>query len=327
VTVLNLSVVIPVLNEEQNLAVLCGDLVPVLEATGSEFEVIFVDDGSTDQSAARISALHARDPRVKLVSLSRNFGHQHALTAGMDYARGDAVIMMDADMQHPPSLVPELLRRWKEGYEIVYTVRRNTRDAGPFKRATAALFYRLFRSLTGLNVPANTADFRLLDRKVVEAFRHIRERTRFLRGLTGWAGYRCFAVAYEAPARHRGKTKYNASRMAQFAINGLVSFSAAPLYAAIYVGLLLALVGFFYLLYVFYARFVSGNVVPGWTSVIVLVSFIGGIQLILMGFIGVYVGKIYEESKQRPLYLVREALGFEGKSEATGLAAAPVPKS
>jgi polyisoprenyl-phosphate glycosyltransferase len=326
VSILKVSVVIPLLNEEQNLVVLYRALVPVLEATGSEFELIFVDDGSTDQSAARISALHANDPRVKLVSLSRNFGHQHALTAGMDYARGDALIMMDADMQHPPSLVPELLSRWREGYEIVYTVRRDTRGAGPFKRATAAVFYRLFRALTGLDLAANTADFRLLDRKVVEAFRHIRERTRFLRGLTGWAGYRCFAVDYEAPARHGGKTKYDASRMAQFAINGLVSFSAAPLYAAIYVGLLLALVGFFYLLYVFYARFVSGNVVPGWTSVIVLVSFIGGIQLILMGFIGVYVGKIYEESKQRPLYLVREALGFDGEREPTGLAA-PAPKS
>ncbi len=313
---MKLSAVVPVLNEEANIQALYEAIVRQMEALGGDFEILFVDDGSTDGSVRRITELHGRDPRVKLISLSRNFGHQNALTAGIDHAGGDAVIMMDADLQHPPSLIPELIRRWQEGYEIVYTVRRDTQDAGPLKRATAALFYRLFRTLTGIDLPANTADFRLLDRKVVGAFRQIRERTRFLRGLTGWAGYRSLAVPYDAPARQSGKSKYGARRMIQFAVDGLVSFSAAPLYAAIYAGLALALLGFVYLVYVLYARFVSGNVVPGWTSLILLVSFIGGIQLILMGIIGAYVGKIYEETKQRPLYLIRESLGFEQDSRS-----------
>jgi polyisoprenyl-phosphate glycosyltransferase len=315
---LKLSIVIPVFNEEENLFPLYEQLAPVLNATGSDYEVIFVDDGSADSSSERIRQLHARDPRVKLISLSRNFGHQHALTAGMDYARGDAVITMDADLQHPPTLIPELLRRWKEGFEIVYTVRRDTQDANFFKRLTSRLFYRVFRLLAGIDLPMSAADFRLLDRKVVEAFRTIRERTRFLRGLTGWAGYRSVGIDYEAAPRRRGVTKYSPARMLGLAVDGLVSFSAAPLYAAIYVGMVLALLGLLYLIYVFYARFVSGNVVPGWTSLIVLVSFIGGIQLILMGFVGVYVGKIYEETKQRPLYLVRQALGFPEDGTASG---------
>jgi dolichol-phosphate mannosyltransferase len=309
---MKLSVVIPVLNEETNLPVLYERVAGELQSLGCDFEILFVDDGSTDSSAERIAALHRADARVKMLSMSRNFGHQAALTAGMDHATGDAVIAMDADLQHPPDVIRELVLRWKEGYEVVYTVRQTTEAAGPLKRASAKMFYRVFRALSDIDLPANSADFRLLDRRVVEAFRQIRERTRFLRGLVGWAGFRSIPVPYQANARLSGQTKYSPTRMIRLAIDGLVSFSTTPLYVAIYVGGLLALLGVAYLLYALYARFVTGNVVPGWTSLIILVTFVGGIQLVLMGIIGIYIGKIYEEAKQRPLYLIRESLGFEG---------------
>ena len=308
---MKLSVVIPVLNEETNLPVLYERVVGELRSLDCDFEILFVDDGSTDSSTARIAELHRADPRVKMLSMSRNFGHQAALTAGMDHATGDAVIAMDADLQHPPDVIRELVRRWKEGYEVVYTVRKATEGAGPLKRASAKFFYRIFRALSDIDLPANSADFRLLDRRVVEAFRQIRERTRFLRGLVGWAGFRSIAVPYQADARLAGQTKYSPARMIRLAIDGLVSFSTMPLYVAIYVGGVLALLGVVYLGYALYARFVTGNVVPGWTSLIILVTFVGGIQLVLMGIIGIYIGKIYEEAKQRPLYLIRETLGVE----------------
>ncbi len=270
-----------------------------------------MDDGSTDGSADIVRELHEADPRVKLLSFSRNFGHQVALTAGMDHASGDATIVMDADLQHPPAVIPELVARWKEGYEVVYTVRRSTLDAGLIKRATAAAFYRIFRGLSGLDLPSNAADFRLLDRKVVEAFGGIRERTRFLRGLTAWAGYRTIAVPYDAPPRQAGESKYSAGRMARLATDALVSFSTIPLHVAVYLGFALAALGFLYALYALYQRLVTGDVLPGWASLAVLVSVVGGIQLMLMGVIGIYLGKIYEEVKRRPLYLVRSALGLD----------------
>lgn len=308
---MKLSVVIPVLNEESNIRILYDRMTAQLTQLAHESELIFVDDGSSDSSAAKIASLRQADSRVKLLSLSRNFGHQIALTAGMDYANGDAVIVMDADLQHPPELLAELVKHWKEGFEVVYTVRHTTEDAGWLKRITSKLFYRFFRALSGIDLPSNAADFRLLDRTVVNAFRQIRERTRFLRGLTRWAGYRSIAIPYEAAPRQSGRSKYRLRGMIRFAIDGVVSFSATPLYVAIYFGLVLALMGFGYMVYVLYARFVTHNVVPGWTSLIILVTLVGGIQLILMGIIGIYIGKIYEEVKQRPLYLIQKSLGLD----------------
>src|SRR5262249_47572076 len=225
---LKLSVVIPVLNEEENVAPLYQQLLPLLEGISPEFELLFVDDGSTDRSAARISELHRADPRVKLISLSRNFGHQQALTAGMDHARGDAVIMMDADLQHPPSVIAALIRGWTEGFDVVYTVRDLTKEAGPLKRVSAPFFSRLFRAVSSVDLPANAADFRLLDRKVIDAFGQIRERTRFLRGLTSWVGYRSIAVPYRAPARRSGPSKSRFNRILPFPAHCPLSFSPPP---------------------------------------------------------------------------------------------------
>lgn len=309
-----LSLIIPLLNEQDNLEPLYERTVPVVESLGLDYELIFVDDGSTDRSVEAIAALHAKDPRVKLVSFSRNFGHQQALTAGMDHATGDAALMMDADLQHPPELIPELVRHWREGYEIVYTVRQSTEDASWFKKVTGAAFYRTFQKLTGIDMPGNAADFRLVDRKVLDAFGQIRERSRFLRGLTSWVGFRAIGVPYQAAARHTGESKYNLRRMVRFAIEGILSFSTIPLVIGIYVGLAIALVSFAYLLFVLYSAAVTHQVVQGWTSMICLVGLIGGIQLILLGILGLYIGKIYEEVKQRPLYLVARRLGFEASA-------------
>jgi glycosyltransferase involved in cell wall biosynthesis len=308
---MRISIVVPVLNEERNIPLLYEQVRAQLEDAASDFELIFVDDGSTDRSAERVVELHRADPRVKLLSFSRNFGHQIALTAGMDHSTGDAVIVMDADLQHPPALLRTLLAKWKEGFEVVHTIRGTTADAGWLKRSTGGIFYRLFRSLSGIDLPANAADFRLLDRSVVRAFGEIRERTRFLRGLTAWAGFRSTSVPYEAPARREGQSKFTPRRMARLAIDGLVSFSAIPLHAAIYAGVALAAFGFLYSLYALYVHFVTGTTLPGWTSIIMLVALVGGIQLMLMGVIGVYLGKIYEEVKQRPLYLIRSEMGFD----------------
>jgi glycosyltransferase involved in cell wall biosynthesis len=315
---MRVSIVVPVLNEERNIPLLYEQVRRELETAGRDFELIFVDDGSTDGSVEAVVALNRTDPRVKLISFSRNFGHQIALTAGMDQSSGDVVIVMDADLQHPPAMIRELLDRWKEGFEVVHTVRETTQDAGWFKRTTGTLFYRLFRALSHIDLPANAADFRLLDRSVVRALGEIRERTRFLRGLTAWTGFRSTSIPYRAPARREGKSKFTPRRMARLAVDGLVSFSAIPLHVAIYAGVALAALGFLYSLYALYVHFFTGTTLPGWTSIIMLVAIVGGIQLILMGIIGVYLGKIYEETKQRPLYLVRRSIGFAPATVATG---------
>lgn len=297
------------MNEEGNVVPLYEKLRGVLGEFTPEWELLFVDDGSTDGTWKKIEAAHAQDPRVKGLSLSRNFGHQMALTAGLDAANGDAVIAMDADLQHPPELLRSLIVKWKEGYEVVYTLREATEGAGIFKKITAGLYYRIFRALTKLDLPTNAADFRLLDRKVVEAFRGIRERSRFLRGLTAWVGYRSIGIPYVAAKRVSGVTKYRLGRMAWLALDGIVSFSIQPLLLAAGVGAFIAAGGFAYLAFVLFEKIVNGEGVPGWASVVSLVAIVGGIQLIVLGLIGIYVGKIFDEVKARPLYLTREKIG------------------
>jgi polyisoprenyl-phosphate glycosyltransferase len=306
-----ISVVVPVLNEQGNIPYLYRSLIEEFDQLWYDFEVIFVDDGSRDRSADIIRKLHANDPRVKLVSLSRNFGHQMAVTAGLESARGAAVIMMDADLQHPPAVIPEMIARWQQGFDVVYTVRKTTEGVGLFKRLTSAAYYRLINRIIDTRIIPSAADFRLIDRKVVNCLNGIRERSRFVRGLVTWVGFRQTAIPYVAAKRHAGTTKYSLGRMLSFAVDGITSFSTFPLRCSTYLGFLSALAGIPYAVWAIYLKLFTDATVSGWSSLIVAVLFLGGVQLIALGILGEYVGRIYEEVKQRPLYLVQETIGFD----------------
>lgn len=305
-----MSVVVPAYNEEGNVAELHRRLAAVLDGLGLSYEIILVDDGSTDGSFVRMSALAAGDSRVKVISFSRNFGHMTALWAGLDHAVGQAVITLDADLQHPPELIPTLIEKWRQGAEIVGTIREETVGAGLLKEGASRFFYWLLRRIAKINLPRGAADYRLLDRKVVQTLAGMRERSRFLRGLIGWVGYRQTYVPYRADARFSGQTKYSLSRMAGFAVDGITSFSAFPLRLATYLGLAIALLSFVYALYALYVRLFTDHAMVGWASVLIAVLFIGGVQLVSLGVIGEYLSRVYDEAKQRPPYVVREKIGF-----------------
>ncbi|HUT89230.1 MAG TPA: glycosyltransferase family 2 protein [Thermoguttaceae bacterium] len=306
-----ISIVIPVYDEEGNVRKLYEALTQELERMWCDFEIIFVDDGSRDRSADIIKEIHASDPRVKLVSFTRNFGHQMAITAGLEHARGTAVVTMDGDMQHPPSLVPDMIARWKEGFEVVHTIREDTADTGILKRFASSAFYRLINVIVDTRIVPAAADFRLLDRKVVDVLNGLRERNRFLRGLTAWVGFRQTSLAYVPAKRHAGKTKYSLRKMLSFAGDGITSFSTFPLKMSAYLGFLAAGCGVPYAVWAIYLRLFTDEAVSGWASLIVALLFLGGIQLICLGVLGEYVGKIYEEVKGRPLYISRERIGFD----------------
>lgn len=306
-----ISIVVPMYNEEGNIRPLYEAIVREFEELWHDFELIFVDDGSRDRSVETVKQLHESDSRVKLICLSRNFGHQIAITAGIENARGAAVVMMDGDMQHPPALIPEMIQRWKEGYDIVYTVREESEGASFFKRFTAAGFYRLINRMVDTHIVPNAADFRLMDRKAVDCLNSLKERNRFVRGLVAWIGFRQAAMPYVAAARFSGVTKYSFTKMFAFAIDGIASFSTLPLRFSAVIGFIAALIGVPYAIWALYARIFTDTVVPGWTSVVVAVLFLGGVQLMSLGIIGEYIGRIYDEVKGRPLYIAREMLGLE----------------
>jgi dolichol-phosphate mannosyltransferase len=285
-----------------------------MRSAGDTYELIFVNDGSVDNSLVLLKRMAAEDPNIKVVSLSRNFGHQAAITCGLNYSRGDAVIVMDADLQDPPEFIPELIKKWREGYDVVYAVREQRQGDSLFKRATAALFYRVIRKLARLEIPADTGDFRLLSRRAVEALKATRERSRFVRGLVSWIGYRQTGVRFVRQERVAGQTKYPFRKMLKFAIDGITSFSFFPLQMATYFGFAISGLSFVYITYAVLQKLLTDRPVVGWTSVIVAILFVGGVQLITLGVIGEYIGRIYEEVKQRPLYLVDETLDFESGS-------------
>jgi dolichol-phosphate mannosyltransferase len=303
------SVVVPVFNEEEGLAELHRRTTGVLQQEGVTFELVLVNDGSSDRSLEVMCEIARRDPRVVVVNLSRNFGHQAALTAGLDHARGDAVVVMDADMQDPPEVIPRMLARWREGYDVVYGQRTRREGEGLFKRVTASAFYRLIRRLTAVDIPADTGDFRLVSRRCAEAMRSLRERNRFLRGLVAWVGFRQVAVPYERHARFAGQTKYPLRKMVAFATDAVVSFSSTPLRMATALGFIVSAASFAYAGYAVYLKIVSGRSLPGWASLMVGVVFLGGVQLLCLGIIGEYLGRMYDEVKARPLYLVESVLG------------------
>jgi glycosyltransferase involved in cell wall biosynthesis len=306
-----LSLVIPVFNEADSLPELHRRLHQVLHAQGEPHEIILVNDGSSDRSLEVMKELRAEDKAVKILSLSRNMGHQAALTAGLDHANGQAVIVMDADLQHPPELIPRLVEKWREGFEIVYTIRERTEGAGLFKDTTASLYYRLLKSISQVDIQPGAADFRLMGRKSLTSFISMRERRRFLRGLVGWLGFRSTSVPYVAEKRFAGSPKYSLRSMTRFALTGILSFSTVPLRAAIYAGLGIALCSGLYALFAILTQLFTDRVTAGWASLIVVTLFLGSVQLIFLGILGEYIGTIMEEVKRRPLYVIEDRIGFE----------------
>jgi len=306
----SLAVVVPFLNEAENLPVLYDRLVHALDAHRGTWRLVLVDDGSTDGSAQWVADTARKDARVTLVRLSRNFGHQIAITAGMDHADADAVVIMDADLQDPPELLPKLVEKWREGNDVVYAVRSSRAGESAMKKLLAAAFYRMFHRMANVEVPMDAGDFRLVDRKVIDALRSVRELHRFMRGLTCWVGFRQCAVEYERAARHAGQTKYPVWKSARLAWDAVTSFSGAPLRMMTWVGLALSVGGGILALRIIISK-ILGHVemVPGWTSLVTLMLLLGGAQLVSLGLVGQYVSRVFEESKRRPLYFVSEVVG------------------
>ncbi len=303
-----LSVVVPVFNEEENIPELYRRLTAVLPEAAASWEVLFVDDGSRDGSWGLIAQLAREDPHVRGLRFSRNFGHQMAFAAGLDYARGRAVVIMDADLQDPPELIPELVAKHRQGFEVVYAVRAARRGETAFKRLTAKVFYRLLARLTAVGIPLDTGDFRLMGPRAVEAFRRLPERHRFTRGLVAWLGFSQTGVSYERAPRFAGQTKYPLRKMLRFAADAITSFSHVPLQLATWLGFLVSALAFLYILVVIALKF-AGVSWPGYTSLMAAILFLGGAQLVMVGLLGEYVGRIYDEVKRRPLYLVAEEVG------------------
>lgn len=301
------SIVAPMWNEEQSVDAFLREVIAVVDAdTEWDFEVLLVDDGSSDATLARIAPWADQFSQVRVIELSRNFGHQAAITAGVFEARGDAVIVMDSDLQDPPSLIPELVDAWSAGADVVYAVRRQRQGDSFFKRATARLYYRLLRALSDTDIPADTGDFRLMSRQVVETLRDMPERDRFMRGMVAWVGFTQVPVYFDRDPRHSGESKYPLSKMVRLGLAGIVGFSDKPLYVAIssgFIVLLLAFLGLIYLILSFSLGW--ADVVRGWTSVVVSVMFFSAVQLIFLGVIGLYVSRIFVEAKQRPLYIIK----------------------
>lgn len=322
-----LSVVVPVYNEEAVLPLFHERLTQALEPLEIAWEVIYVDDGSRDASFELMRGLHESDGRAGYVRLSRNFGHQIAVSAGIDHARGDAVVLIDADLQDPPEVIVEMVARWREGYDVVYGQRTERQGESAFKRATAAIFYRLLRKLTNVEIPLDTGDFRLMSRPVVEALQAMPEHHRFVRGLVAWAGFRQCALPYKRDARAAGETKYPLRKMLTFALDATLAFSYLPLRVATALGALVALASLGYAAFAVYARFVEGLTVPGWTSIMVALLFLGAVQLLCVGLIGEYLGRVYEEVKGRPLYLVQDARHGQSSPASGGSGRGASPRS
>lgn len=303
-----ISIVVPVYNEQDNLKEFHKRITAIMNDTGYDYNLIFVDDGSKDSSAFILKQLVEEDEHVEAYLLSRNYGHQMALTCGLDNADGDAVITMDGDLQHPPELLPELIRLWEEGSEIVMTKRLATEDAGFLKNITSACYYKLINIMSKVEITPGGSDFRLMDKKAVEAFRLYRERARFIRGMVSTLGFNVSVVEFVAPPRFAGHSKFNLHKMLHFALDGITAFSNLPLRWAFYLGLFFGLCSLLLLGHVFYVKFISDDAVPGWATTTVSILFLGGIQLVGIGILGEYIGRIFEEIKHRPLYLVSKHL-------------------
>jgi polyisoprenyl-phosphate glycosyltransferase len=308
-----ISVVVPVHNEAPGLAGFFARLIPVLDRLGTSYEIICVDDGSSDDSLARLLELRERMPPLRVLSLSRNFGKDVAISAGFDHARGAAVVPIDADLQDSPELIERMVAKWREGYDVVYATRGRRAGESWFKRMTARSFYRVLDRITDIPIPHDTGDFRLLDRRVVDVLVRLPERTRFMKGLFAWVGFKQTALMFDREPRHAGASKWSYWRLWNFALDAITSFSSLPLRVWSYVGFVIALFSFLYAVFLAGLKIIRGVDVPGYISLMVVVLFFGGVQLITLGIIGEYMARMYNEVKGRPLYLVRDAWGFDDK--------------
>ena len=298
------SIIIPAFNEAENIPVICSEIISIFKGLTYNYEIILVADGCTDNTLDVINELVTSNKHILYIEFSRNFGHQLALKAGLDHTSGDCAISLDCDMQHPPELIPTLLSKWEEGYEVVYTIRKEDKNLPLLKRITSKLFYKTLNSLSNVELETGSADFRLIDKKVVIVIRNFLETDPFLRGLFKWIGFRQYAIEYEPTPRFSGESKYNVKKMVGFALQGVTSFSVKPLYGAIYLGFTFSLLSIIYIPYVLHAIY-TGKQVSGWASTIMTVVFFGGLQLIILGIIGIYIGKMFIQSKHRPNYIIR----------------------
>jgi len=306
-----ISVVVPAYHEEEGLDAFYQALSAQLEQIGETWEIVFVNDGSRDNTFEVLKRLHENDPRVKVLSFSRNFGHQLAITAGMQYACGDAVIVMDADLQHPPELIPQMIAKWREGYEVVYTIRSYGDEISWFKRTSSNLFYQTLNALSDTKLEPGVSDFRLLDRAVLDKLNAMPENVRFIRGMISWLGFRQTSIPFTAAPRFAGQSKYSLTKMLRFALEGITSFSTKPLRWITYLGLIIASMSLLYAGYVVFETLAFGLSAPGWPTLMITILFLGGAQLTALGIIGEYIGRIYTEVKQRPLFVIQKKLGFE----------------
>ncbi|MEO7445699.1 MAG: glycosyltransferase family 2 protein [Ferruginibacter sp.] len=305
-----LSIIIPVYNEAKNISVMADALKSIVH---HPFEIIFVDDGSTDETLQQVRLLANDNDNIKCISLSRNFGHQNALMAGMEFARGNEIITMDGDMQHPPSLIPEMLKLLHEGYDIVFTRRRNNENQSGFKKATANLFYRFLNVISDTKIEPNVADFKAFNHKVLSAILRFKERELFIRGIFSWIGFKSITIGFDVQPRHSGKTKYNFGSMMRLALKGTTSFGFKPLRLALMIGSLISLLAFGFAFFAL-IQYYNGNTVPGWASLIIAVMFLGGVQLLAIGLLGEYIASLFIEVKKRPLYLVKDLLNLDDEN-------------
>ncbi len=303
-----LSVIIPIYNEEGNIPALYERLKKVISAITSDHEFLFVNDGSRDRSIHLIKELSRKDSAVRYIDFSRNFGHQIAVTAGLDHAKGEAVVIIDADLQDPPELIAEMYEKMKQGYEVVYARRRNRKGEGWMKKTTAKYFYRILASITSIDIPLDTGDFRIMHRKIVDVLKQMPEQQKFLRGQISWAGFNQTFIEYDRDERHAGKTGYTYKKMIRFALDGITSFSTLPLKFASALGFIVSIAAFITSLYVLFSKFVMHDAVPGWASLMLVVLFLGGVQLICIGIIGEYISRMSANVRNRPLYVVREMI-------------------
>jgi polyisoprenyl-phosphate glycosyltransferase len=311
------SIIVPIYNEERILPELRRRLQASIDRLDSPVEIILVDDGSRDASFHLMKQIHREDGRFKVIHLSRNFGHQIAISAGMDLARGDAVILMDGDLQDPPELLSTMVGHWKDGYQVVYTVKRSRKE-NPLKRFAFHSFYRLMQAVSSVKIPLEAGNFSLLDRSAVAVLRSMPERHRYISGMRAWAGFRQIGVEYDRGARYAGKAQMSFRRLMELALDGIFSFSQAPLRMAIYIGLASSAASFLGGTFVLYEKLFTDRAILGWASTIVSIAFLGGMILMTLGIIGEYIGRIYDEVKQRPLYVIQEALGFNDSPPAGG---------